>query len=202
MVNRAGKTRKKLDEAEFFLRRLLENRLNHPDFDYYLSAFISSARSIPWVMRAEFAHVNGWEDWYKNRTLAPEDMTLLTGTNQLRVRTVKQGTAGNGGVLTLKVAPSHMTDALYDFLARHQAVTLQVTLSIANGITPTTVTESMASSTCRLESMFFTVPEFPGLDIVTVCHRYLELLRALVEECEDRFFSAGTLDHLPPQQLR
>jgi hypothetical protein len=56
-------TKLKVNEAKFFLEKMKESFQKQPDFDYYLSAFISSSRSVLWVMRCEFSKIHGWEEW-------------------------------------------------------------------------------------------------------------------------------------------
>lgn len=80
-----GKTTVKLDEAEFFLKQIEEN-LEHPTFDDYLGAFISSARSVLWVMRSEYRISADWEPWYKSLEPSTSDETLLQIINTARIR--------------------------------------------------------------------------------------------------------------------
>ena len=76
-----SRTRAKLNEARFFLGELertyyeyverlellSKNNPEPPVCQYYLSAFISSARSVMWVMRSEYQNLGGWEEWYQSR---------------------------------------------------------------------------------------------------------------------------------------
>ncbi len=57
-------TQFKLDEARFFLDHLAPNYGKERKFDFFLSAFISAARSVTWVMKAEYADVEGWAAWF------------------------------------------------------------------------------------------------------------------------------------------
>lgn len=56
-------TRHKLNEADFFLCELERNYLNYPDFEYFLSAFISSARAVLWIMESEYNSIKAWRTW-------------------------------------------------------------------------------------------------------------------------------------------
>jgi hypothetical protein len=73
-----GATRIKYHEAEFFLakldssyyedvRRMFKKSRKPPVFHYYLSAFLSAARSITWIMRSEYRLISGWEEWYRTQ---------------------------------------------------------------------------------------------------------------------------------------
>ena len=59
MAKRGHRTKHKLEEAKFFLEQLRANYGKLKKFDYFLSAFISSARSVTWVMRNEYSSVPG-----------------------------------------------------------------------------------------------------------------------------------------------
>jgi hypothetical protein len=96
-------TKAKLDEARFFLDHLQKHRAaatsgspRKPDpepFAYYLSAFISAARSVTWVLQAEEtekykAWLSGWEErrenWAKDHRV--DDIKgWLKLTNEMRL---------------------------------------------------------------------------------------------------------------------
>jgi len=68
-----GRTRQKLEEAAFFLAKVKEHYFDVLDeeeqarpFLYYLSAFVSAARSVTWVMRSEYSALEGWATWYQS----------------------------------------------------------------------------------------------------------------------------------------
>lgn len=75
-------TQKKLREARFFAEMLGKmNRQpvrNEPEqFEYYLSAFLSAARAVTWVLQHEEKDkYDAWSiSWFNSRS--PEDQTLL-----------------------------------------------------------------------------------------------------------------------------
>jgi hypothetical protein len=90
-ANNATKTRAKLEEARFFLTKIKENQQTFPDIQYYCSAFISSARSILWIMRSEYHGENGWDSWFES--LKPKagssEKKFITVLNDIRVRLEK-----------------------------------------------------------------------------------------------------------------
>jgi hypothetical protein len=72
-----SKTQLKLQEALFFLEKMEEFYTVNPDFDYYFNAFISSGRSVTFVMQKEYSKIQGFEEWYENRVLNEKENTLL-----------------------------------------------------------------------------------------------------------------------------
>jgi hypothetical protein len=80
----------KVHEAHYFIHQLIENyHYPHP-FRYYLSAFLSAARSITWMLQKELAGRDGFRVWYgprQERMKADDDLAFL---NSLRVGAVHQ----------------------------------------------------------------------------------------------------------------
>lgn len=93
-MSQIPKTQKKLRGARFFLARMVEQerslRLDKEDFDFYLSAFLSTARSVSWVLHAEQGdvYVNWHMQW--EQTLTDGDRALLKFMNEQRIAEVKQ----------------------------------------------------------------------------------------------------------------
>ena len=87
------RTRQKLDEAIFFLGKVREHYdgVLDPEVDgrhliYYVSAFVSAARSVTWVMKSEFGKQSGWKEWYGSKEAAVEDRPLLRRFTDIRNR--------------------------------------------------------------------------------------------------------------------
>jgi hypothetical protein len=59
-------TQYKLEESKYFLDRTRENVNNPKYFSFNLSAFLSSSRSVTWVMQKEFSG-NEFDEWYKEK---------------------------------------------------------------------------------------------------------------------------------------
>src|SRR2546429_7400053 len=92
------RTRQKLNEATFFLTKVEEHaedvdklwldRGTRDELCYFLSAFVSAARSVSWMMRSECCRLAEWELWWRAQEVdAPKE--LLRIFNDLRVRSEK-----------------------------------------------------------------------------------------------------------------
>ena len=86
-------TRKKLAEAQFFLRKLTAFReqviSNEPEaFDFYLSAFLSAARSVTFALQTE--QKERYDRWFPSwrDALPPDEKELLVHFNGQRVQAV------------------------------------------------------------------------------------------------------------------
>ena len=92
------KTQRKLREAEFFYRRLLEvlerKWMNEPEaFRHFFSAFIQAARSVQWVLQSEQKQkYDAWHPAWESQ-LKPDDRKLLKLTATLRNEEAKEGGA-------------------------------------------------------------------------------------------------------------
>jgi hypothetical protein len=88
-------TQDKLAEARSFLRHLKDEagkvvRQDPAAFGHYLSAFISAARSVPWVLQhEEKAKYDAWLPTW-DATLTNEERELLKFTNERRVDETKR----------------------------------------------------------------------------------------------------------------
>jgi hypothetical protein len=72
-------TRDKLNEASFF-HQCLAGEQYFDRYRYFLSAFVSAARSVTLFMQKEYAHEKGFDDWYAKRQeemKADQDMKFL-----------------------------------------------------------------------------------------------------------------------------
>ena len=62
-----GIVENKVEESIFFLRKLQEGNFNSIDEpQFYLSAFLSSTRSITFALQASISNLNGFKEWYAN----------------------------------------------------------------------------------------------------------------------------------------
>lgn len=107
----ATRTRQKLDEARFFLRLCEDNRHLH-EFNYYLSACVSAARAVTWIMRAEYVRVDGWEAWYKARTPSKAEERLLRQMGDIRTRSQKSAPLDARAALQVNIPPELLTEEL------------------------------------------------------------------------------------------
>jgi len=89
------RTKKKLAEASFFLRKMRDSQealsVNSDEFGFYISAFVSAGRSVTFVLQAEQkslydAWFGGWE-----QALSAEEQALLEFMRERRNTELKEG---------------------------------------------------------------------------------------------------------------
>lgn len=191
MAKRGDRTRHKLSEAKFFLEQLEANYGKLKKFDYFLSAFISSARSVTWVMRNEYSKVAGWEQWYASRQPSAEEAALLKGTNAVRVKTEKisplktdsffsvQGIKVEGEELKrLQAALEKGKGQQIPIRLSGSAANFCLELKIAGERFSFPATEVLADR--RLQ-------EIPEDNILTVSQRYYKAIASIIAECGKKF---------------
>ncbi|MGO9606389.1 MAG: hypothetical protein ACLQAT_23865 [Candidatus Binataceae bacterium] len=137
-------------------------RVNTEEFGFYLSAFLSAARSVTFVLQNEDRKT--YDEFFPTwlDALDPEDRELLDKMNDQRVHEVHR----LGATVTLeeKVIP------IYDV---HETSSGRVAVSTSARRTP--------RSTITVPAWRLTISGRPS-ELVDICSRYLELLKDLIEK--------------------
>jgi hypothetical protein len=194
VVTSIPQTRTKLEEARFFLSQLHAHKPNlnaivdvgapHPaPFKHFLSAFVSAARSVTWVMKHECQAVPGWLEWELQYVPDQEERALLERFNDLRIQTTKKK----------PFEPGMMVEASDRALLDEQA---QVTSSDPDDPDAFHFRLTVVNNDGSIGNEIgeFAVASFgwalEGLDteVVATCQQYYELLERFVSACEARFF--------------
>ena len=191
MKKQAGSTRRKLEEAEFFLGQLAPNYMKERKFDFFLSAFISSARAITWVMKSEYGKVPGWKSWYETRKPTTDEVTLLKGTNDLRTRLTKQEALKTTTRIELSgiKLPKFEYDRINSVLSSLSGKGTPLRLSGSSGNYRLEIEVAGEKLICSATEVYFDrrLEEFPSSNILELCKQYYDALAALVGECGERF---------------
>jgi hypothetical protein len=187
---RGDLTELKLEEARFFLEHLKPNYGKEKKFDFYLSAFISAARAVGWVMKAEYVHVEGWQAWRETRPASEEERALIKGTTLLRNRTNK---VGPPQTMTTTVERIYAPQEFFDIINAALAASPDGRVGVHIGGTPGNYYAEfdVGDSVLRMPAdgvvIKRSLEEFPDRNILEVCQAYYEHLAHLVVECRERF---------------
>lgn len=92
------RTKDQLEEARFFLHHLQDERAKHArpnkpplaHFRFYLSAFLSAARSVRWVLQSEEKKYDAWCGSWNERVTETENAVFKLIT-EMRNSSVKRG---------------------------------------------------------------------------------------------------------------
>lgn len=185
---RDGATRLKYQEAEFFLKHLEDTRYEDIRFlieqatsrrvcHFYLSAFLSAARSVTWIMRSEYGRRPGWEEWF-NAHKRVENEQLLRLFNQLRIRSEKVEPVIPVRTLRIEGDSGPPVERDPDLPLFHLTIT---------SADPDSDGVPLISG--EVVAWTWTTDGLDGNDLLAACHRYLILLGELVDECQSLFAS-------------
>jgi hypothetical protein len=180
------RTRQKLREARFFLNKIQEHRYDNlaeqfsdptaaETFSYYLSAFVSAARSVTWIMRSEYGRLPDWETWWRDQAPAAPVEKLLHIFTNLRNRSQKAEPLRLGHYLRLAGDAGPPVERDPKLPKMHVA------------ITPVGDENEKPIFEGELLAFTWTVDDFDGADLLDSCRTYLEELEKLAASCETRF---------------
>ncbi|OGW42810.1 MAG: hypothetical protein A2Y66_06075 [Nitrospirae bacterium RBG_13_41_22] len=172
-------TFKRFQEAQFFFDKLRENKEKQPDFDYYLNAFISSARTTFWIMKAEFGDIKKWQEWYDLKKFEPEQEAFIEKITDLRNRAVKKAPLET----KMKVKINKMPESLDEFMK----LGFDWLIEKKKDVKLSYEAEQQSGSPYKIKGIYFEHDIFPGEDILKICENYLKMLQEKVFECIDLF---------------
>lgn len=182
-------TKLKIEEAEYFLSQMTRKNRGSKTFNFYLNAFVSSARSITWILRFEFSSSVNWKSWYDSKMPNQEEKLLLKYFNDLRIESVKVKPLTTSNRFELNIPKDEVTDELLNKIEKliGKKTTLILTTEEDeikklkdndNGIL---VKASLSSFIIKVNNLD------KDIDIIDASRKYLESLKNLVDECEKKF---------------
>lgn len=177
-------TQDKLMQASIMLEQATQHTKDYPWFIANLDCFVTSARSITLVMKAEFDKVPGFHQWYSER-LSKVDTEEFKFFNQLRVDTTH--------VKPFKAESRYFTNINEPFIVPGGS-TIGVPAARKDGRGNLIIDDQrpllvdgkevkIKRSTVR--SYFFS--DKPEEDAIKRCQAYLQTLQEMVIECHEKF---------------
>jgi len=184
-------TRNKLLEAEYFFNRMKETQSDRFAFQYNLSAFLSAARSVTWIMQKEFGKLPRFTEWYKKIQIEMRrdgDMKFLKNKRNFTIKE-KPPPLREQVDVTIRVPTVNIT-----LMAYPPTVIVTRTDGTIERVEPERPLSPMPTKIDMIPSEGKTTTEWrwyfddlPDKDIVTFCEEQLLKLKALVAECESQF---------------
>lgn len=168
----------RLAAARFFLQLLRDQPLKQPEFDWMLEAFISVARTVRWLMRAEVHNSPLLDEWEKGYAQGPEVAALFKKINDIRVRLTKVEPARTKEVLKLTIPP---VPGLRKALEQGDATggaPFRVWRSPDGKQFIVQSMDGQYSAPAEMRAQYQSLDEFPQEDALEVCQRYLSQLQA------------------------
>lgn len=186
-MEKRTRTRFKLEEARYFFGHLEKDWRHVPHFEFYLSAFVSAARSVTWVMRHEYNKCTGWRSWFEMRQPPAHLRETLRKMNDLRVRSTKTNPIRTRTSVKLSLRQDQMTPEVLELLRPGSGCRFQIVPKDSSNTEAEVISEGRVVASARIEHVTHEVPEFEGCNALDVCGEYLRELETLVSECEAKF---------------
>jgi hypothetical protein len=162
------RTQKKLREAKFFLDHLAQLRGSDPDdaAEFYLSAFLSAARSVTNVLESEEPIYRQWSPAWQ-ATLTEAERQLLAKFTSARNRALKQGTPTVKGDPIAQAATSALSPELQFFF-------FEMIADDGAPVGPNRVLKGRQT------------PKYAEEELIPICRKYFDLLSRLVTAFRER----------------
>jgi len=170
-------TKEKLLEAKYFLKCMIENRAERDAFKFNLSAFLSTFRSVTWIMQKEFHDCPGFPNWYKTQQEKMRADHRMKFLHTKRNVTIKEQTIEPRGHVEVNLTLQMLSPS----------VSLTVTAPDGTVVERYDQTPSEPAKTETTVQWHWYFKEFPDIDVVAVCQECLDKLKAIVSDCEQRF---------------
>lgn len=187
MKKELTRTQYKLAEAEFFLKHLEEHWRHVPHVDFYLSACISAARSVTWVMKSEFGKAPGWQQWYDGKKPTKEVRDLLKQMNGVRVRLTKTHPVKTSTLANMHIRSEDLTPEVKNYLNSGHSEALQIEPIDQSNTVFNIKVDGRIITKSYLKKADHQMPEFQGRNAKDVCKEYINELKGLVYECLEKF---------------
>ena len=156
------RTRFKLEEARFFHEHLKNHWRHVPNYEFYLSAFVSASRSVTWVMKFEYGRKAGWQEWFNARQPPSHLRELLRKMNDLRVRSTKSEPIRTRTSVKFTVPPEQLTPEIESLLRPGAGSGIHIVPTDSSNTEADLVSSGRILARGRIEHVEHEVPEFQG----------------------------------------
>lgn len=174
-------TKEKLEETKYFWEQMQVCVEDCKKFAFNMSAFLSAARSVTFIMQSEFKSSPEFSDWYKDKQKEMNNDGDFRFFNNLRVATIHKK----------PVVPHKKTEiGISETIAISESITIRVIDKKGNVISEQTSEPKKNKSPKETEitvkhSWYF--EERPNEELLGLCYKYIQNIEKLVEECEKQF---------------
>jgi hypothetical protein len=169
-----------LETARFFLDKMVETPADLQSVKHYLNAFLSSARSVTWVLQKEFSSKPGFNAWYNSKTKSIDPENDFSLFNDLRNTSIKERSIYPNPTISA-------TDAI-GFEESYRITLHDKNGNIIKEATGGTKTKEIPKIEKKITRSFI-FEERPDDDAFALCERYYSKLKDVVIECELSFSS-------------
>jgi len=188
-------TQQKYSEAEYFLEMMEENVEDSQKFKYNLSAFLAAARSVTLFLEKRFPTKSKFNDWYfgkeqKNKT------RILKFFREKRNFVIHEKLINPRAEISMTIPYSVAGSFSVEAIVRNAEGIITDYEYSESPAKPKLASKPKVVEETAYKWFFADWPE-PNEDVITLCERYLNDLKLIVEEAESKFGEANA----PQKQL-
>ncbi len=180
-VNQKSFTRLKLEEAHFFLKKMEDNVNLESEFNYYLNAFITSARAVKWIMNKEYSHIKGWKEWNNELSKRVDNKEILQMISKIRNISQKERPL---------IANKEYIIPIPDDLELKEDIMYNITLrKIENPNKAEILKQNLKTGPNSFIARIEILRSIDEIDdnVMNICKDYYDFLENIVIQCENLF---------------
>lgn len=182
-----SETKKKLQEAKYFLKRMLETHSIPFEFECNLQAFISSAHSVTFVMQTEYSKKPDFQKWYQEKQEEMKADEMLRFFHEARTTTIHLKPLNVGSIAHIKSIYLKSVPKGWGFAITGKGEPVW--------ITPSGERVHAFEFDNQVERIYlfdnppknFLGSNLRDFSVVTLCRLYLGYLSQLVKEASEKF---------------
>ena len=176
-------TKRKLEEAKYFLKQMQKNKNQYHPFIYNLSAFLSAARSITFFMQKLYKKAPNFNKWYnlkQNEMKKDKDFDFF---NDMRLATVHTTSVIPNQTLTHnKPEKISIADSILI-----QQVDKNGKIIVQRNINSKNAKASKISENQSSFELIWMFKERSDRTVLQLCEAHIKKLEKLVIECEEKY---------------
>lgn len=184
-------TTQKYNEAEYFLGLMKENVEDRQKFKYNFSAFVSAARSITFLLQKEVSKNQGFDEWYCKKQMQMEQDELFKFFKKKRNYILKEGLINPRAEISMTIPYSAAGSYSVEAIVRNAGGIITDYEYSESPAKPKPVSKPKVVEETAYKWFFADWPE-PNEDVITLCEKYLDELKLIVEEAENKFCEANS----------
>jgi len=185
-----SKSREKLNEAKYFYEQMGSNYKERKteEFKHCINAFLSSARSVTFVIQKEFRKYKGFDEWYELQKEKKFNDKKLIKFVTLRNISLKEEPINPRYIFGVLYEKGIKVGSGDDFIIETDASSYVRHRYKPGKLTPKKVIEENIDNLDK-PNIFLNCEfqEIPGVNLFDICKKYLSVLIDLVTECEKKF---------------
>jgi hypothetical protein len=161
--------------------------MSKKEYIYHLNAFVNSARNVTLVMQKEYAHAEGFDDWYEGiRAATPEEFREFIQIRNISIKEKSIEPYLLTGQFDLGVTLPPKSSAKIAITLNHEKKEVEIKVVYSNGKTEVS-TKPLLMDFLIYEAANKKHKEVVINDFIKVSQLYIRFLEMIVSDCAIKF---------------